>query len=88
MLKEEVHVIFQGRVQGVGFRATAREIALELNLTGFVQNLDDGSVEVCAQGFRKDLDLLVQRLKEEFDTQSKISFQAMEMEYRHFDIRR
>lgn len=36
-----VHVVFEGRVQGVGFRWNARAIALELGLTGWVRNEDD-----------------------------------------------
>ena len=37
-----VRVVFEGRVQGVGFRWTARSVALELGLTGWVRNEDDG----------------------------------------------
>ena len=36
-----VHVVFEGRVQGVGFRWTARSVATELGLTGWVRNEDD-----------------------------------------------
>lgn len=39
-----------GRVQGVGFRYAARDAALECGVTGWVRNLDDGSVEIVAQG--------------------------------------
>ncbi len=44
------HIVYLGRVQGVGFRYTAEQIALELGLTGWVKNLPDGSVEVMAEG--------------------------------------
>jgi acylphosphatase len=43
-------VIYHGRVQGVGFRATARQMALGYQITGFVRNLADGTVELVAQG--------------------------------------
>ncbi|MBI4567401.1 MAG: acylphosphatase [Planctomycetes bacterium] len=39
-----------GRVQGVAFRASTLDVALDLSLSGFVRNLPDGSVEVIAQG--------------------------------------
>ena len=40
----------RGRVQGVGFRYTAREAASECAVSGWVRNLPDGSVEIVAQG--------------------------------------
>lgn len=44
------HLIFHGRVQGVGFRYYACNIAKSLNVTGWVCNLYDGSVECEIQG--------------------------------------
>jgi len=41
---------FSGKVQGVGFRYTARQIASEFPVTGYVRNLPNGQVEVVAQG--------------------------------------
>lgn len=40
----------RGDVQGVGFRWGARERARDLGLTGYVQNLEDGRIEVLAEG--------------------------------------
>jgi acylphosphatase len=42
--------VVSGRVQGVFFRASAREEALRLGLTGHAKNLTDGTVEVVACG--------------------------------------
>jgi len=39
-----------GRVQDVGFRAFARRLAAERDITGNIRNLSDGSVEIVAQG--------------------------------------
>ncbi len=50
------HIIFTGSVQGVGFRFTAHRMAGRHQLTGYVRNLSDGSVEMLAQGPAKDID--------------------------------
>jgi acylphosphatase len=47
--------LIKGRVQGVGFRYFAQRAATELNLTGYVRNLEDGSVEVYAVGSQDQL---------------------------------
>jgi acylphosphatase len=59
----EMHAIARGNVQGVGFRATTRYLALQLKLKGMVRNLPDGSVEIYAQGSQTQLKTLVERLK-------------------------
>ena len=52
----------RGRVQGVGFRYFVYRAALELGLTGYVKNLDDGRVEVYAAGPENKLSELARRL--------------------------
>lgn len=47
---KRAHVIISGRVQGVFFRAHTRETAIALDLTGWVRNLFDGSVEAVFEG--------------------------------------
>lgn len=47
---QEIAVIYRGRVQGVGFRWTARMIALAEGVAGTVKNQPDGSVALVAQG--------------------------------------
>jgi acylphosphatase len=42
--------LVRGRVQGVGYRDYTQRMASALGLTGYVRNLDDGRVEVCAAG--------------------------------------
>jgi acylphosphatase len=50
--------IVRGKVQGVFFRASAREEAVRLKLTGHARNLIDGSVEVVAYGNAVAIDQL------------------------------
>jgi acylphosphatase len=56
-------VTVRGRVQGVFFRAFVENLAEELDLTGYVRNRPDGTVEVRAEGERQKLEKLVERLK-------------------------
>lgn len=50
--------IVTGRVQGVFYRASTRQRALELDLTGYARNQPDGSVEVVASGADAALEAL------------------------------
>lgn len=63
-LDREIHVIFHGKVQGVGFRATLRRYALHYHLVGTAKNLSDGSVEVYVQGERTALYAFIQAVLE------------------------
>jgi acylphosphatase len=60
------HIIFVGRVQGVGFRFTAHRIAARHQLTGYVRNMPDGTVEMLAQGDAKEIDACLQKIVENF----------------------
>lgn len=46
----QVRVRYEGEVQGVGFRYTARGIANQLGVAGGVENLNDGAVQLVAEG--------------------------------------
>ncbi len=56
---ERLVVRVRGRVQGVWYRASAKEQANKLGLVGWVSNRPDGSVEVCAEGARPKLERLL-----------------------------
>jgi acylphosphatase len=57
-----LHFLISGRVQGVGFRWFVHREAAELGLSGWVQNTEDGEVEVLVKGDEKTLDALRDRL--------------------------
>lgn len=54
-----VHAFVSGRVQQVGFRQSCRSKARSLDLVGWVRNLNDGRVEIFAQGQPEDVDRLI-----------------------------
>ena len=55
-----LHITVIGRVQGVWFRATAKEMADRLGLSGWARNTLDGSVEILAYGEEAALDQFVE----------------------------
>ena len=60
------HIIFTGRVQGVGFRFTAFDIANRYRLTGHASNLPDGTVEMIIQGPADDIADCIHDIQESF----------------------
>ncbi len=58
MLKR-VNLIIRGQVQGVFFRVSARDQALQLNLCGFVRNLEDGSVNTVVEGSETEIERFI-----------------------------
>ena len=65
-MRQQAHVFYSGRVQGVGFRYTAESLARQFAVIGWVRNLPDGRVEMIAEGPSADvrffLSALAQRL--------------------------
>lgn len=53
------HILISGRVQGVFFRSTMKEVADELGLKGWVRNLPDGRVEAVVEGPRDKVEELI-----------------------------
>lgn len=58
-------VIFTGRVQGVGFRYTTKEIATGFDVVGTVKNLPDGTVELEIMGEEEELSEYLAEITEE-----------------------
>ena len=56
------HLIFKGRVQGVGFRYTSKMIADRLKLVGSVKNLYNGDVEVYVKGEEVNIEKFIEEI--------------------------
>lgn len=59
----QMRAVISGQVQGVGFRLWAQRRARALGLTGYVRNLDDGSVEVVGEGPQAALEQYLMALR-------------------------
>jgi acylphosphatase len=57
-------VFYEGRVQGVGFRYSVKQIAKGFNLTGWVRNLADGRVELQIAGDADELRAFLEAIRE------------------------
>ena len=83
------HIIFTGQVQGVGFRFTAFNMANRHQLTGFVRNLPDGTVEMLIQGSSQAIDDCIRDIKEYFSghiRETKIKEIPSNSQYKDFEI--
>lgn len=58
-------VIFEGRVQGVGFRYTTKDIARGFDVCGTVKNLPEGTVELEVMGEREEVEAFLKEIAEE-----------------------
>jgi acylphosphatase len=56
MNRQRMTIHYSGHVQGVGFRYTAKSLAMGFEVTGTVRNLPDGRVELVAEGLREELE--------------------------------
>ena len=82
-------IIFKGRVQGVGFRFTTRRIVQRYDLTGYVKNLPDGSVEALLQGTDADIQTCMVDIQDAFDgyiREIKTNDQPVNPQYHDFRI--
>ena len=57
-------IFYEGRVQGVGFRFTCKQIARGFDIVGWVKNLPDGRVELQCSGEREEVDAFLEAIAE------------------------
>jgi len=88
-MKEAIHIIVHGRVQGVWFRAGTKEKADELGLLGWVKNRTEGTVEIHAEGEKLLLEKFITWCRigtPAADVTSLDIDEVMVQEYKSFDI--
>ena len=64
MNRKRLTVLYSGHVQGVGFRYTVKSVARGFEVTGTVKNLDDGRVELVAEGDQAELEAFAQAIQD------------------------
>ena len=58
---------FSGRVQGVGFRYTVQNLALQYNVRGYVRNMGDGRVELVMEGPEGEMNHLLDDINQKMN---------------------
>ena len=82
-------IVFKGQVQGVGFRFTALNIAGQYQLTGYVRNAPDGTVEMLVQGPAGDIDGCISDIKDSFHgyvQETSVEDAVFDAKYKDFRI--
>ena len=85
-----MHIFYSGRVQGVGFRYTAKRTAAGFDVAGSVRNLPDGRVELTAEGGETELKefrlAIVEAGMGHFIRNEELSWREATGEFRGFEI--
>jgi acylphosphatase len=86
-----VHLRIHGLVQGVSFRACARDEALRLKVSGWIRNLHDGDVEALAEGSPSSVDTFLRWCRKgpehaRVDSVSLLEDEAATGEFASFEV--
>jgi acylphosphatase len=85
-----MRIFYSGRVQGVGFRYTTKNVAMGYEVTGNVRNLPDGRVELVAEGLKEELEAFQQGIRESglgrFIKDEQVGWEEAKGEFRGFEI--
>lgn len=86
----QMHVVFSGHVQGVGFRQSATQIARSFPVTGWVKNLPSGEVELVAEGTKTACSDFLAEIRQrmfEYINDVQCHWRDASNEFEHFEIR-
>jgi acylphosphatase len=90
-MKARAKVNFKGKVQGVFFRANTRDAAVQFDVSGWVKNLWDGSVEAVFEGEREDIMKLISwcKTKQPYAHVNKVdlNWEEYKGEFQDFEVR-
>ena len=85
-----MQIFYSGRVQGVGFRYTAKTVAAGFEVIGTVRNLPDGRVELIAEGDRGELEAFREAIQGAglagFIRDERVTWSDAKNEFHGFDI--
>jgi len=88
--RTRMQVFYSGRVQGVGFRFTAKSVASGFEVVGAVRNLSDGRVELVAEGAKEELEAFRKAVRESglehFIRKEDVSWSETKNDFRGFEI--
>jgi acylphosphatase len=90
MKRQRMHIFYSGRVQNVGFRYAVKSVAAGFEVTGTVRNLDDGRVELVAEGTKAELEDFQRAIQDSsighFIRNEVVSWSDAKNEFRGFEI--
>jgi acylphosphatase len=90
--RRRMNVLYSGRVQGVGFRYTAKTVATGFEIAGTIRNLPDGRVELVAEGSRAELEAFRAAIPDAglagFIRDEQVTWADAKNEFRGFEIAR
>jgi acylphosphatase len=82
--------LYSGHVQGVGFRYAVKSITFGFEVTGTIRNLDDGCVELTAEGDKEQLEAFLEAIRQSdvgrFIRQEQTRWSEARDEFRDFEI--
>jgi len=90
-MRKLLHIYYSGKVQGVGFRFFTQRISEDLGILGWVKNLDDGRVEIVAEGKEENLKDFLLAINNTFGSNindTQLSWGYATGEFCDFSIRR
>lgn len=92
MNRKRLRIYYSGMVQGVGFRYNVKSVATGFEVTGTVRNLDDGRVELVAEGTQGELEAFRKSIRESglehLIRDEQVSWSEANNEFRGFEIAR